>query len=96
MSANIELPPPPPPLPAQATADAEFTAPLPDSPLRTCPNCGAPAHGPYCYACGQSEKGMIRHLSEMADLTDIVFNVDSAHLPLAVGPVFPPRLPDHE
>ncbi|MBK7012472.1 MAG: DUF3667 domain-containing protein [Xanthomonadales bacterium] len=83
MSANIELPPPPlppspSPLSAQATADAEFTAPLPDSPLRTCPNCGAPAHGPYCYACGQSEKGMIRHLSEvMSDLADIVFNVDS-------------------
>ena len=78
MSANIELPPPPPPLPAVTPADAEFTHPLPDTPLRTCPNCGAPAHGPYCYACGQSEKGMIRHLSEvMSDLADIVFNVDS-------------------
>ncbi|HOX70629.1 DUF3667 domain-containing protein [Dokdonella sp.] len=78
MSTSIELPPPPPPVPETAAVDAEFTAPLIDTPERTCPNCGAPAHGPYCYACGQSEKGMIRHLSEvLSDLADIVFNVDS-------------------
>lgn len=78
MSTSIELPPPPPPVPDENRGDAEFTAPLMDTPQRTCPNCGAPAHGPYCYACGQSEKGMIRHLSEvMSDLADIVFNVDS-------------------
>jgi hypothetical protein len=77
MSTGIELPPPP-PVPSTATADAEFTRAVADPPARTCPNCGAPAHGPYCYACGQSEKGMIRHLSEvMADLADILFNVDS-------------------
>jgi hypothetical protein len=35
-------------------------------------------HGPFCYACGQPEKGMIRHLaSVMADVLDTVFNVDS-------------------
>lgn len=78
MNSDFELPPPPPALPVQTQADAEFTEPLGDAPPRTCPNCGAPAHGPYCYACGQSEKGMIRHLSEvMSDMADIVFNVDS-------------------
>lgn len=80
MSTGIEIsstPPPPPPLPVPAAEDAQFTASA-QAPLRTCPNCGAPAHGPYCYACGQSEKGMIRHLSEVtSDLFDIVFNVDS-------------------
>jgi hypothetical protein len=75
MSTELDLPPSPPPPPL---ADAEFEAPIMDTPLRTCPNCGAPAHGPFCYACGQSEKGMIRHLSEvMSDIADIVFNVDS-------------------
>ena len=35
-------------------------------------------HGPYCYACGQPEKGMIRQLaSVMADVLDTVFNIDS-------------------
>jgi hypothetical protein len=58
--------------------DAEFSTQSETNPARVCPNCGAPAHGPYCYACGQSEKGMIRHVSEvMSDLADIVFNVDS-------------------
>jgi hypothetical protein len=76
MSTELELPPLPPPPPP--LADAEFETPIMDTPLRTCPNCGAPAHGPFCYACGQSEKGMIRHLSEvMSDMADIVFNVDS-------------------
>jgi hypothetical protein len=79
MTSGIDLPPPPPPPPLPAAlADAEFELPASEQVLRTCPNCGAPAHGPYCYACGQSEKGMIRHLSEvLVDLADIVFNVDS-------------------
>jgi len=58
--------------------------PLPDAvppPPHTthpCANCGAPMYGPFCYACGQPEKGMIRHLaSVMADMADTVFNVDS-------------------
>ncbi|MEO7935120.1 MAG: DUF3667 domain-containing protein [Dokdonella sp.] len=80
MSSEIELPPLPPPAPApkSALADAEFSEAVADTPVHACPNCGAPAHGPYCYACGQSEKGMIRHLSEvMSEFADIVFNVDS-------------------
>ena len=70
--------PPPPSLPAAVQSDAEFTAAVDATPPRTCPNCAAPVHGPFCYACGQSEKGMIRHLSEvMSEFADIVFNVDS-------------------
>ena len=35
-------------------------------------------HGPYCYACGQPEKGMIRQLaSVLSDVLDTVFNIDS-------------------
>jgi hypothetical protein len=43
-----------------------------------CANCGAPMLGPYCYACGQPKKGLIRHLaSVMSDVLDTVFNIDS-------------------
>jgi hypothetical protein len=46
--------------------------------VKPCANCGAPMHGPYCYACGQPEKGMIRQLaSVMHDVLDTVFNIDS-------------------
>jgi len=87
MSHDLDDLPPAPPPPPQALAvrvaagptnetpadDATFSAPQ-----RLCPNCGAPVHGPYCYACGQSEKGMVRNLSEVfSDLSDILFNVDS-------------------
>jgi hypothetical protein len=45
---------------------------------KLCANCSAPMHGPYCYACGQPEKGMIRQLaSVMHDVLDTVFNIDS-------------------
>ena len=61
----------PPAAPARA-------APPAVQPGKTCANCGAPMHGPFCYACGQPEKGMIRHLaSVMSDVLDTVFNVDS-------------------
>ncbi|HET6546177.1 MAG TPA: DUF3667 domain-containing protein [Rhodanobacteraceae bacterium] len=58
-----------------------------------CANCGAPMFGPYCYACGQPQKGMIRHLaSVMSDVLDTVFNIDSriVHtlLPLYFRPGF--------
>ena len=46
--------------------------------MKTCANCGAPLHGAYCHACGQPEKGMIRHLaSVLSDIADTVFNIDS-------------------
>jgi hypothetical protein len=66
--------------PASTTLEPE-TAAVPGiapAAARTCANCKAPMYGPYCYACGQPEKGMIRHLaSVMADVADTVFNVDS-------------------
>lgn len=47
-------------------------------PGKACANCGAPMLGAFCYACGQPEKGMIRHLaSVLSDVADTVFNVDS-------------------
>jgi hypothetical protein len=52
-------------------------APAP-APIGACANCGAPAYGPYCHACGQPEKGMIRPLANvMSDIADTIFNVDS-------------------
>ena len=60
---------------ATATASPSAAA---QAPQRACANCGAPMHGPYCYACGQPEKGMIRQLaSVMSDVLDTVFNIDS-------------------
>ncbi|HSS08111.1 MAG TPA: DUF3667 domain-containing protein [Rhodanobacteraceae bacterium] len=65
------------------TTVAETTAPEPPpaaatKPTHSCANCGAPMHGPYCYACGQPEKGLIRQLaSVMSDVLDTVFNIDS-------------------
>lgn len=48
------------------------------APALACGNCGVPLQGPYCHACGQPVKGMIRHLaSVMADIGDTLFNVDS-------------------
>lgn len=59
------------PLPAAPAAAAA-------KPTHPCANCGAPMHGPYCYACGQPEKGMIRQLaSVLSDVLDTVFNIDS-------------------
>lgn len=60
---------------------------------KPCANCGAPMYGPFCYACGQPEKGMVRHLaSVMSDVADTIFNVDSrifrSILPLYFRPGF--------
>ena len=55
---------------------------------KTCANCGAPMLGPFCYACGQPEKGMIRHLaSVLSDVADTVFNIDSRVL-RSIGPLY--------
>ena len=69
MNTVVEDPTPlPPPMPSAAPQWAQ----------KICANCGAPMHGPYCYACGQPEKGMIRQLaSVMHDVLDTVFNIDS-------------------
>lgn len=70
---------PTPPAPAAAHTER---------PGKTCANCGAPMHGPFCYACGQPEKGMIRHLaSVMADVADTVFNIDSRVF-RSIGPLY--------
>ena len=77
--------------------DAPLSAPPPPAApqwvAKACANCGAPMHGPYCYACGQPEKGMIRQLaSVMHDVLDTVFNIDSrvfrSILPLYFRPGF--------
>jgi hypothetical protein len=50
-------------------------------PGEPCANCDAPMQGPFCFACGQPKKGLIRHLSGIvADFFDTVFNVDSRTL----------------
>ena len=56
--------------------------PTPPAPPATpqpasCANCGAPLYGKYCYACGQSATGMVRHFSSVAsDIADSVLNLD--------------------
>lgn len=67
---NIDTPP--------ETAEPPVGPLVPARPAKACENCGAPMYGPFCYACGQPEKGMIRHLANvMADVADTIFNVDS-------------------
>ncbi|MFI4969096.1 MAG: DUF3667 domain-containing protein [Lysobacterales bacterium] len=64
--------------PDVAPPQSAAAAPIAPTTAKACANCGAPMYGPYCYACGQPEKGMIRHLaSVLADVLDTVFNVDS-------------------
>ncbi len=55
---------------------------------KACANCGAPMFGAFCYACGQPEKGMIRHLaSVLSDVADTVFNIDSRVF-RSIGPLY--------
>ncbi len=55
---------------------------------KACANCGAPMLGEFCYACGQPQKGMIRHLaSVLSDVADTVFNVDSRVF-RSIGPLY--------
>jgi hypothetical protein len=43
-----------------------------------CLNCGAPMSGPWCHACGQPVKGMVRHFgSIMGDVLDTLFEYDN-------------------
>jgi hypothetical protein len=64
----------------------ESTTPAAED-LPRCANCKAPLHGPYCYACGQPVKGLIRHLSGIVgDFLDSVLNFDSRTL-RTIGPL---------
>ena len=80
--------------PSAAAMDAAATIPpaeiasAPGAGKKACANCGAPMFGPFCYACGQPEKGLIRHLaSVMVDVADTVFNIDS-RLFRSIGPLY--------
>ena len=80
------------------TANAEpVPVPAPEPPpapppepvdVARCLNCGAVRQGPFCYACGQPEKGLIRHLSGIiGDFLDTVFSIDSRTL-RTLGPLY--------
>jgi hypothetical protein len=57
---------------------APAPAPAPEPTPAACLNCGARLDGPYCHACGQPVKGMIRPLSSMLhDVADTLFEFDS-------------------
>ncbi|MBD3647699.1 MAG: DUF3667 domain-containing protein, partial [Pseudomonadales bacterium] len=44
----------------------------------TCPNCGARIEGPWCYQCGQNQKGINRFfLSLLNEAFDDVFSLNS-------------------
>lgn len=68
---------------ASAPEPAPVPPPRPDgsptaAPGDRCPNCLAPLQGPYCYDCGQSKKGLIRHFSSIVgDFLDSVLNFDT-------------------
>ena len=66
---------------------APITQSAPPTPA-ACRNCGAPLHGPHCYACGQPVKGLVRPLGNLfGDLLDSVFNVDTRIL-RTIPPLF--------
>jgi hypothetical protein len=69
-------------------AAAPTPPPLPASQARgNCGNCGSPLLGEYCYACGQSVSGLVRHFSSIAgDFADTVLNWD-ARLPRTLWPL---------
>lgn len=65
-------------------------APAPTEPVHPthCRNCGAALQGPYCHACGQPVKGLMRPLgSVFGDLLDSVFDLDLRVL-RTLGPLF--------
>ena len=86
MNDPTPVPPPVTPAAAAAATPAEAAAPAlppaapptPAAPGERCPNCSAPLHGPFCYSCGQSKKGLIRHFSSiMGDFLDSVLQIDN-------------------
>lgn len=82
MTDSVAAAPTPPPASATPAANAPVGEPA------RCANCSAPLHGPFCYACGQPVKGLIRHLSGvMGDFLDSVLNLDSRVF-RTLGPLF--------
>lgn len=48
-----------------------------DAPALHCANCQAPLQGPFCHACGQSVKSVLRPIHSMVeDTLDMIFHVD--------------------
>ncbi|WP_344758246.1 DUF3667 domain-containing protein [Luteimonas lutimaris] len=77
------------PEPEQETGGSVPPAPPPSRPPAGghCGNCGSPLLGEYCYACGQSVSGLVRHFSSIVgDFTDTVLNWDS-RLPRTLWPL---------
>ena len=63
---------------AASSTPAKPAATPETAPGNRCPNCLAPLQGPYCYDCGQSKKGLIRHFSSIVgDFLDSVLNFDT-------------------
>jgi hypothetical protein len=64
------------------------SAPEVVQPTPLCPNCKTPLQGPFCYACGQSKKGLIRHFSSIVgDFLDSVLSLDSRTF-RTIGPLY--------
>ena len=56
-----------------------------------CPNCQAPLHGDFCYACGQKQKGIDRFLfTLLSEAFEDVFSVKSRAAKTLVGLLFRP------
>ena len=72
-------------------APAASPPPVPEERAAThapCPNCGAPLLGEFCYACGQSKRGLIRHFTSIVgDFLDSVLSIDSRTL-RTLGPLY--------
>lgn len=79
------------PAAAPAPAATPVLAPLPEERAAAhapCPNCGAPLLGEFCYACGQSKRGLIRHFTSIVgDFLDSVLSIDSRTL-RTLGPLY--------
>lgn len=64
-------------VPEEADAPIEVV-PVEPAPAPACQNCGIPLLGPHCHACGQPEKGLVRHFSSViGDFLDSALGFDS-------------------
>jgi hypothetical protein len=82
MSEPTPVPPPAAAAPVAPVAPVTPVAPVAPAaeaaPSERCPNCSAPMQGPFCFACGQSRKGLIRHFSSiLGDFADSVLQLDN-------------------